>query len=206
MKSSKNASPGPEKVDQATENPLSDQESGPEILQEESKKEEHNGNPEALKETESVQEKAGEDSLAFQIRQFQEKLLRAQADFDNFRKRSLKEKEEIRRFANAALIEELLPILDNFELGLKSVEAIPEVLAGFQMVLTQLQTVLAEKGLEAIAPENQPFDPLQEEAVAYLPDENVPEGNVVRTTRKGYSLSGKLLRPALVVVSKGTGM
>lgn len=206
MKSSKNASPEPEEADQSKKKPLSEQESGLENLQEEGKQEERNGNPEALKEPESVQKRAGEDSLAFKIRQFQEKLLRAQADFDNFRKRSLKEKEEIRRFANAALIKELLPILDNFELGLKSVEATPEVLAGFQMVLTQLQTVLAEKGLEAIDPDNQPFDPLQEEAVAYLPDENVPEGNVIQTTRKGYSLNGKLLRPALVVVSKGTGM
>ncbi|MDR0590357.1 MAG: nucleotide exchange factor GrpE [Puniceicoccales bacterium] len=143
------------------------------------------------------------DSLQNDLQQLREQLLIAQADFDNFRKRSVRDQEDIRRFACAALIEELLPILDNFEIGLKSVKIDANTRSGFQMIFTQLQTLLSAKGLREISATGVPFDPLQQEAVAYVDHQTVPQEYVVETVRKGYLLHDRLLRPAAVVVSKG---
>ncbi|MDR1303092.1 MAG: nucleotide exchange factor GrpE [Puniceicoccales bacterium] len=143
------------------------------------------------------------DSLQNDLQQLKEQLLIAQADFDNFRKRSARNQEEIRRFACANLIEELLPILDNFEIGLKSVKIDGNARSGFQMIFTQLQTLLSAKGLREISAAGVPFDPLQQEAVAYVDHQTVPQEYVVETVRKGYLLNDRLLRPAAVVVSKG---
>lgn len=143
------------------------------------------------------------DSLQNDLQQLKEQLLIAQADFDNFRKRSARDQEEIRRFACATLIEELLPILDNFEIGLKSVKIDANTHSGFQIIFTQLQTLLSAKGLREISAADVPFDPLQQEAVAYVDHQTIPQEYVVETVRKGYLLHNRLLRPAAVVVSKG---
>jgi molecular chaperone GrpE len=143
------------------------------------------------------------DSLQNDLQQLKEQLLVARADFDNFRKRSARDQEEIRRFACAALIEELLPILDNFEIGLKSVKIDGNTRSGFQMIFTQLQALLSAKGLREISAADVPFDPLLQEAVAYVDHQTVPQECVVETVRKGYLLHDRLLRPAAVVVSKG---
>jgi molecular chaperone GrpE len=146
---------------------------------------------------------SGADSLQNDLQQLKEQLLIAQADFDNFRKRSVRDQEDIRRFACAALIEEILPILDNFEMGLKSVKVDDGTRSGFQMIFAQLQSLLFAKGLREITTANAPFNPLREEAVAYVDHETVPQEYVVETVRKGYLLHDRLLRPASVVVSKG---
>jgi molecular chaperone GrpE len=143
------------------------------------------------------------DFVALELQQLREQLLRAQADFDNYRKRALRDQDDLRRFACADFIEELLPVLDSFELGLKSMPENPHALSGFQMIFTQLQTLLATKGLKAIAPQGEAFNPQWEEAVAYVHDKNIPQEHVVQTVRKGYLLHDRLLRPAAVVVSKG---
>jgi molecular chaperone GrpE len=144
------------------------------------------------------------DFVNLELQQLREQLLRVQADFDNYRRRAARDQDDLRRFANTDLIGELLPILDSFELGLKSAQENSNTLSGFQMIFTQLQTLLTTKGVKEVAPQGEVFNPQWEEAVAYVYDENVPAEHVVQTVRKGYLLHDRLLRPAAVVVSKGT--
>lgn len=132
-----------------------------------------------------------------------DKMLRMQADFENFKKRSLRDNEETCRKARARIIDEILPIIDNFELGLKSAEADPKFVEGFQIILTQLKGVLERHGVSEIVADLQRFNPELHEAVAYIQHPEVKAEYVIETLRKGYLLDKKLLRPATVVVSKG---
>jgi molecular chaperone GrpE len=143
------------------------------------------------------------DFVALELQQLREQLLRVQADFDNYRRRAVRDREDLRRFACADLIGELLPVLDSFELGLKSMPEGSRALSGFQMIFNQLQTLLTAKGVKEIAPQGEVFNPQWEEAVAYVHNEDIPQEHVVQTVRKGYFLHDRLLRPATVVVSKG---
>ena len=137
--------------------------------------------------------------------------VRARADLENYRKRSIREKEETVRRANERLLESLLPVLDNFSMGLKAVNLAQEkndtnhsnTLSGFDMILGQLEKILTEHGLDKITPHGELFDPNLHEAVSQAPSEEVEDGNVMDVVRVGYSIRGKLLRPATVVVSSG---
>jgi len=134
--------------------------------------------------------------------------LRARADLENFRKRVGQETAEVRRFANAALLESLLPILDNFQFGLQAAQSDPSaknLLMGLNMVATQLQNFLKEHGVEEINAIGQRFDPNLHEAVAQEPNGQVPEGEIISQVRRGFRLRERLLRPASVVVSTGAG-
>lgn len=151
-----------------------------------------------------------EESLLTQlqgdIERFREHALRTQADFDNFRKRAAREKEDAIKYANAGFLERLIPILDNFELGLNAARgsaANSPILAGMDMVAKQLSEFLTSGGVEPVNAEGQPFDPNLHEAVAQEDSATVPEGVVIRQLRKGFKLRDRLLRPATVVVSKG---
>jgi molecular chaperone GrpE len=143
--------------------------------------------------------------LQSDLERFRDLALRSQADFDNYRKRSAREKEEAVRYANSSLLERLIPIIDNFELGLAaagSAENSP-ILAGMSMVGRQLNDFLAEFGVTSIDATGQTFDPNLHEAIAHEHDPNVPEGKVIRQVRKGFKLKDRLLRPANVIVSRG---
>ena len=137
---------------------------------------------------------------------FRDLALRSQADFDNYKKRAAREKEEAMKYANASLLERLIAIVDNFELGLAAArgegEASP-IYSGMSMVLKQLSDFLADNGLQPIDAEGQKFDPNLHEAIAHEPSADVPEGVVIRQTRRGYRLKERLLRPSSVVVSSG---
>jgi molecular chaperone GrpE len=133
--------------------------------------------------------------------------LRSVADLDNYRKRMAREKDEAIRFANASFLERLIPILDNFELGLQAAKASGDqtaVVDGMSMVSRQLQDFLASCGIETIDATGQPFNPNIHEAIAQEENAEVEEGHVIRQVRKGYRLKDRLIRPANVVVSKGT--
>ena len=136
---------------------------------------------------------------------FRDLAMRTQADFENYRKRSLREKEEAVKYANAAFLERLIPVIDNFEFGLQAAraEGSQAVLIGFEMVSKQLQDFLTSSGVEVIDAEGKPFDHNLHEALGAEENEIVPEGNVVRQLRKGYRLRDRLIRPANVFVSKG---
>jgi molecular chaperone GrpE len=137
---------------------------------------------------------------------FRDLALRTQADFDNFRKRAAREKEDAVRYANGAFLERLIPILDNFELGLNAARAGAEnspILLGMDMVAKQLNDFLIQNGVEPVVAEGVKFDPNLHEAVAQEVSAEIPEGHVVRQLRRGYKLKDRLLRPSTVIVSKG---
>lgn len=137
--------------------------------------------------------------------QLQDAMLRARADFDNFRKRLSKERDEAIKFANEGLITELLPAIDNLELGLKAAGTSPEtksITQGLNMVLGQFIRILSENGVKTIEAEGKPFDPNFHEAVGHQPSTEAKEGTVITQTRKGYTLHERLLRPASVIVAQ----
>jgi len=144
--------------------------------------------------------------LQADLDRFRDLALRSQADFDNFKKRAAREKEEAIKYANSSLLERLIAIVDNFELGLSAAKEEGEqspIYSGMSMVLKQLTDFLADNGLQPIDAEGQKFDPNLHEAIAHEPSEDVPEGIVLRQTRRGYRLKDRLLRPSGVVVSSG---
>jgi molecular chaperone GrpE len=151
-----------------------------------------------------------EESLLTQlqsdIERFRDHALRTQADFDNFRKRAAREKEDAVKYSNASFLERLIPILDNFELGLNAARtsaADSPILSGMDMVAKQLSDFLTSSGVEPVSAEGQPFDPNLHEAVGQEESDTVAEGIVIRQLRKGFKLRDRLLRPATVMVSKG---
>jgi molecular chaperone GrpE len=144
--------------------------------------------------------------LQADIESYRDLAMRSKADLDNFRKRAAREKEDATKYANAAFLERLIPILDNFELGLNAARSGAEnspILAGMDMVAKQLNDFLTSTGVEPVNAEGQPFDPNLHEAVAQEESATVPEGMIIRQLRKGYKLRDRLLRPSTVVVSKG---
>jgi len=135
--------------------------------------------------------------------------LRSAADLDNYRKRMAREKDDAIRFANASFLERLIPILDNFELGLQAAKASgghSAVVDGMSMVSRQLQDFLTSCGIETIDAIGQVFNPNIHEAIAQEENAEIEEGHVIRQVRKGYRLKDRLIRPANVVVSKGVSV
>ena len=136
-----------------------------------------------------------------------DKLLRATADFENFKKRAARERQEAVTYANVGLLQKLLPVLDNFEMALAAAshapDAAPQSLqAGVAMIASQLRSALVEVGLEEIDAAGKPFDPNFHEAVAQQDSADVPVGHIVQQLRKGYKLRDRLLRPASVIVAR----
>jgi molecular chaperone GrpE len=147
------------------------------------------------------------DGLQADLDRFRDLALRSQADFENYKKRSAREKEEAIKYANSSLLEKLIAIVDNFELGLEAARAEGEkspVFSGMSMVLKQLMDFLTDSGLQPIDATGQKFDPNLHEAIAHEPSETFPEGVVIRQTRRGYKMKDRLLRPSSVVVSSGS--
>lgn len=148
----------------------------------------------------------GTAGLQADLDRFRDLALRSQADFDNFKKRAAREKEDAIKFANSSLLERLVAIIDNFELGLSAARGEGEkspIYSGMSMVLKQLTDFLADNGLQPIDAEGAQFDPNLHEAIAHEPSAKVAEGKVIRQTRRGYRLKDRLLRPSSVVVSSG---
>ncbi|HEV3272590.1 MAG TPA: nucleotide exchange factor GrpE [Candidatus Methylacidiphilales bacterium] len=142
---------------------------------------------------------------AAQAAELKDRLLRAQAEWDNSRKRILREKEEAVRYAGEAILERLLPVLDNFETGMQAAKTATDVKAiaqGLEMVLAQFQQVLRDAGVEPINAVGQPFDPHRHEALGHHESHEHPEGHVLTQIRKGYKLKDRLLRAASVFVAK----
>lgn len=158
---------------------------------------------------EGTDENAGPETLTEAqeaIAELNERIVRLTADFDNFRKRAQREKDEARQFANQGLLEKLLPVLDNFEMALMAVkDADPSVRDGVQMILDQLLGVLKESGVEPVDAMGQPFDPNLHEALSQEETTEVEEGTVVQQVQRGYKLNDRLVRPARVVVAKAPG-
>jgi len=156
-----------------------------------------------------VEQTDAEDPMAglqADLDRFRDLALRSQADFENYKKRSAREKEEAIKYANSSLLQRLAAILDNFELGLAAAKAQGEespIYSGMVLVQKQLNDLLSEHGLQPIEADGKRFDPNSHEAIAHEPSDRFPEGTVLRQTRRGYRLKDRLLRPSKVVVSSG---
>jgi len=135
------------------------------------------------------------------------RVLRATADFDNYKKRAAREREDALKFANESLMKKLVPVLDNFEAALAAAGQNPTGSAasfqtGVAMIQQQLRSALTESGLEEIDAAGKPFDPNWHEAVSQQETDEIPEGQVVQQLRKGFKLRERLIRPATVIVAK----
>jgi molecular chaperone GrpE len=147
--------------------------------------------------------------LKAELNKYKDIALRSVADLDNYRKRMAREKDDAIRYANASFLERLIPILDNFELGVQAAKtggSQSAVQDGMMMVFKQLQDFLASCGVETIDASGQHFDPNVHEAIAQEQSSEFGEGFVIRQLRKGYRLKDRLIRPANVVVSKGASV
>ena len=136
-----------------------------------------------------------------------DRLVRTTADFDNFKKRAAREKQESVRYANEALMEKLVTVLDNLDMAISAAQngsgdANSPLRAGIAMVQQQFKSILTEAGLEEMDATGRTFDPHSHEAVSERETTDVPEGQVLQQLRKGYKLRDRLLRPASVIVAK----
>lgn len=136
-----------------------------------------------------------------------DKYMRSVADLENFRRRAVREKEELRTVATGRVLEDVFPVLDNLALAIAAARQpnadVKSLTGGVEMVLGQLKSALGGHGLKEINPAGQAFDPHQHEAISHQPSPTVKEEHVLTVVRTGYSLNGRLLRPAAVVVSSG---
>ncbi|MCB1232303.1 MAG: nucleotide exchange factor GrpE [Verrucomicrobiae bacterium] len=152
---------------------------------------------------ESVENPA--ESARAEADKWRELALRSQADLENYRKRMAREKSEAIQYANVSLLSSLLPVLDNFEMGLMAAKQEGEgniIYQGFLMVRKQIEDFLSENGVRPIEASGA-FDPNVHEAVKQEPHDSIPEGEIVAELRRGYRLNDRLLRAANVSVSTG---
>ncbi|MFD1885438.1 nucleotide exchange factor GrpE [Paenibacillus wenxiniae] len=154
--------------------------------------------------TEQVVSKDELDRAQAHAEEQTQRLLRAQADFDNFRRRTQKEKEDLAKYASAQLITELIPVIDNFERAMMTKPDHPELESfskGVDMIFRQLSDVLKNAGLTTMETVGQPFNPEFHQAVMQVESDEYEEGIIVEELQKGYALKDKVLRPAMVKVS-----
>lgn len=154
-------------------------------------------------EAENTEEKA-EEKTEEKADDGNEKYVRLMADFQNYKKRVAKEKNDIREYATEKLVMELLPVLDNFERALAaSAEDDPAGYAkGMELIFTQMVTELQKSGLTEVEAEGQDFDPTKHNAVMTEENEELESGKVSKVLQKGYALNDKVIRPSMVAVTK----
>jgi molecular chaperone GrpE len=146
------------------------------------------------------------ERLSAEFKEINDKYLRLYAEFENYKKRVNKDKEELVRYGNESLIYELLPVIDNLEMALKhaSDNVSEGLVQGVEITLKELQKTLEKSGLVAIEANDKPFDPLVHHAMTQIERDDIDEKVVIEEFRKGYMLRDKVLRPSLVAVSKKT--
>jgi len=135
-----------------------------------------------------------------------DRYLRAVADLENYRRRAAREKDELRLSAAANLVMHLLPVVDSLQLAVTAAQqeaAAKTIAQGVAIVLEQLKGVLARHGLKELNPVGQKFDPHQHESLAHQHSADIPEEHVLQVVRVGYTLHGRILRPASVILSGG---
>lgn len=130
-----------------------------------------------------------------------DRLARLQAEFDNFRKRNAREQTEFREYATAEAAKNFLPVLDNFNLALKS-NSDQNLRQGVELIRKQMEDVLARMGVEAIPAEGQQFDPRFHEAIEMVDTSDVPDHQIIEELQRGYRVKDRLLRPAMVRVAR----
>lgn len=139
-----------------------------------------------------------------EIQELTDRLFRSQADFENYRRRVQKEKEDLAVFANQKLLLSLLPVLDNLEraLGTPAAQGDEKLRQGVELTARSFREILGREGLTAIESVGKPFDPVFHEAVATVPSDEHEDGTVLLEFQKGYKLGDRVIRPSMVQVSK----
>ena len=140
------------------------------------------------------------DQLKKDRDQLKDRLARLQAEFENARKRAEKEKSDFKDFAIGSVVEQFLPVLDNFELALKSTGSLDQLRAGVELIVKQMEEILRGLHVQPVATVGEEFDPRHHEAMGSVEREDLPDQHVAEEVRRGYRLRDKLLRPALVRV------
>lgn len=146
------------------------------------------------------------EALEIEAAKWKDQAIRTAAELDNFRKRMSREKLDAVRYGNQGLLEELLPVLDNFDMGMQAAaqEQGSMLYMGMQMVLNQLNEFLGSQNVEEIpAQAGGEFDPNLHEALSQEPSDEIDEGKIIRVVRKGYRIGERLLRPSNVIVAIG---
>jgi molecular chaperone GrpE len=141
------------------------------------------------------------DGLRVERDELKELLLRRQAEFDNFRKRTDKERSEFVQYAGMELLKEILPILDDFDRATKVEGGNPEYVKGVQMIHSRMFETLKKQGLEPIETVDKTFDPHLHQAVERVETKDSPDGAILGEFQRGYNFKGKLLRPSMVKVA-----
>jgi molecular chaperone GrpE len=162
--------------------------------------------PEPAAEPAGAEAESAEASPQEELERTKEHLMRLAADFENFRRRALKDHQEAYQFGHQNLVKDLLPTVDNLQRAIDHAAqseggGLQGLLQGVELVLRELQGVFAKHGVTAIEAADRPFDPEVHEAMAQAPDASVPPNTVVQVFQRGYRLRDRLLRPARVVVS-----
>ena len=150
------------------------------------------------------------ESLEVTLAEAEDRFLRLQAEFENFRRRSARERAEAHRYGHQNFVKDLLPTVDNLERAIDHAKGsgdsnLEGILQGVELVLGELKGVLGKHGVSVSEAENEPFDPAVHEAVGQVPDASQPPNTVIEVLEKGYQLHDRMLRPARVIVSKTPG-
>ncbi|HKO13906.1 MAG TPA: nucleotide exchange factor GrpE [Acidobacteriaceae bacterium] len=144
------------------------------------------------------------DRLKAEKDQLMDRLLRLQAEFDNARKREAKERAESREYAVANTVEQFLPVLDNFQLALKSTGSAEQLRAGVELIVKQMEEALRGISVQPVEAVGAVFDPRVHEALEMVERNDVPDHQVIEEVRRGYRMRERLLRPALVRVASNS--
>lgn len=140
-------------------------------------------------------------ALQAEIADLRDRSIRTLADFENYRRRSERERDELKRYAIGDVLRELLPVVDNLRRALAAGGTVDDLKTGVELTLRQFTELLKQRGIAEVPALGEPFDPALHEAVARVDDETVEAPTVIDELQRGYTLHGKLLRPALVRVA-----
>ena len=146
------------------------------------------------------------NSLEKKLHESEQRVLRIQADLENFRKRAVRDREDALKYATARLITDMLPVIDNLQRATQAHDAdtpVEGLIEGVNMVVQQLNSVLSQHNCNVISPEGE-FDPNVHEAILQQPSDEVPAGEIIMATQTGYKLHDRVIRPTQVIVSKGS--
>jgi molecular chaperone GrpE len=152
----------------------------------------------------SADQEALQEDIMAELQEMNSKYLRLYAEFENYKKRVVKDKEELIKFGNEGLLYDLLPVMDNLEMALKHAtnDVSSGLVQGVEITLKEMRKTLEKYGLSPIETEGKPFDPAVHHAMTQVEQDDVGENMVVEEYRKGYMLKDKVLRASLVAVSK----
>lgn len=145
--------------------------------------------------------KADYEQLKAERDQLVDRLARMQAEFENARKRTEREKQEFRDFAVGNVVEQFLPVIDNFELALKATGSAEQLRSGVELIVKQMEEILRQLQVQPVATVGEEFNPRHHEALGTVDREDLPDQHVAEEVRRGYKLRERLLRPALVRVA-----